>query len=1285
MTYENTNFISGYDLDGDNEMSFHSIVVDSQFMNDIGLSVFTTGQLYQWATNVNENGDFINLRYFNNFKLNLRQCLNDDGNFDKQKFITNAQVPLNAILGNGTQFTECGSTGFTSPGTFSGWRKDDNLFAGEYVPFNNTFMDNPSNNWKITTTGPNGQASYTKDDLFLSQIPAGLDTIISKIIYLNELYATNPNEFNAGGYGNARKAFLDDIKSSKERYVEWKFPTRFFLHLGIDTDQVDQGCFTCENVIWRLYLYDNGVVRDTSRTITIAQPLIVAPKKDATGRTYLHKEDGKVQPLSLTPNPAQSVAAPIGMVWNEYDNSWESGTQQILAMISTNILPATYPTLEKVLTQSTDELARPTNTFIFPTGKAIPISMQNGNPLQWGPDYLKPEPCRGDFNDKVELVVQNSSLKTWVSGEVAMLQKINGVWIPSEIARPSEDPVYDTPVSAKWDFMYLMTNAHHFFRTRTGDTAANLFTYQQYEDAFYKKYYEIPNFPGYTKVANSYFQVTSFDFMGPNIGGLRNNAHALACTHFEIDPTDTPLENNGQYVNGDASAPFFGCIFPDGYNTNGKYDEYNTNNHVQINPRTSSTRESGVFFIKIPKDKKIFENINANIGTANAGGMFINNDSSLKHLPADIALNGSPSGINGCPIKNIEHFSLFDDDNTPNKLKDKIRNYFSSYGNGNWLYRDNNELDSAFDFKPINQYRIQFRPLKLELYANFEHQNIDSANSKYNSNEYGEFGAQCWKIVNDNESPVSLTAYQRNLFNNTNFNFGFNSLLGETILPGSIYKGLGYNISAFTTQPYSNFNPLPPDTAKFSRYWWGNFRKWTLEGPRPAGAVGIIGANCTIVANSKINFSTQNYIGVGSMFNIAEGSFDPILDFLGIPRTPWEPAWGGYGGDNYNALQTTQLFARVFQAWPRHLTIYDPRFFAVHHFNDGVGLCSDTNSNVDLPNPTSPCPEKELYFKGSKVTTIPPSFEIKYPDGYYWVDKTLTSVDMKIPTFYKSDGKSSIVDLRDRVYFDQAMRASETYLWRYFAHWAIDPQRRGKLLPYNLKARTICLPDKNENVKSWVKDESLPAEVSTLDFDIIILDQGKGYKSGDTFTVSGGSGKSVNYILELTEECTDQSGAIKKFIIKSSDYTYGYSTNDFLSIQDVLAARNDKNKITSTSIKIVPLSVRGTGFKGGFIRGIIYDVDFTDQKPKEAGDIQLIKLTPNSPSYFFTGSTKFIDPVSDSVEQSINIVNKSPDGKYDIFLHFHNDISHTAMKDWSNGAGGPLAVENQVTLTITSE
>ncbi len=1262
------NIVSGNDIDGDNSLDYHVIVADHPYMNEIGLGAFTLKELYNWLIVTDKAGNFTNLRYINNTKLNKKDCLENE-EFSVKKFLQQAQPQIDQILGNSADVQK---------ETIYAWRRDAKKQTGEYVKYENIFKNSSVNNWKY--------GDFTYQDLYLDEINQNrsqyidngyyyIDNVISPIVFLNDWFV-----YSAGGQSgelnDAQKEFIRDIKSSKFRFVEWKACVPFFLSLGADiqTNTEDQdGCIKTELVTYRLYLYDQNVNRDTSRTITLATPMFVGPKTDPTGRSYSNKVDGTNTQLSLQNSPTQNVAGNIDLVWDELGNSWESGTRQILATLATNIPSATQQKLEDVQTKSIEDLLKPENSAIFPTGKAIPILMQNANPLQWGPEYLKYENCRESEDiAKNEIVVHNPSLKSWKAGELVLLQRIQSAWIISQIAETQPEELVGVGVS-NWDFMYLMTNAHFYFRGRAADNDAFPFSYNAYEQGFYRKYYNKleQTERDYTKVSNSYFQVTSFDFMGPSIGGLRTY-NGLAATRFGIDASGIPLENNGEYVLGEASAPFFGCVFPDGYTTGDKYELYR-NLPEKITAKQILEKDSdAIFFKDINEGTDVFENKNANTASANANGMFVINDiTALQNLPADIALNASfKNGVKGSPVKNIKYFSKFDTPTNSNNFnfRNQVKTYFSDgHYKGNWLYIGNDEDNSAFDFLPVSN-KIQFRPLKLEVYAAFEHTNRGSADNAYNNGSvYGRFGAESWRIMSDGQCPIgnfsgsTNIVYTRNKNNNLGVSseFNYESLFAEERFaqgnPNN-YRGLGYNISAFNTDNTSNLNPIPPDTSKFPLYWWT--KPWTLSPARGAGAVGIIAASCTVTANSAINLNTDYYLGVGSQFNIAGGLSD---------QTPWDPAWGGYGGDNYFSLQTTQLFARVFQAWPKHLTVYDPRFFAVHHFNDGVELICDTRSEYNPDDPNSSCVNKDLYLNGVKVNNPPDSFTILYPSGYYYVDRAESPVDMRIPTYYQLNAKTSHVAPVGAVVFSK----TQSIGWRKTEEWAIDPQRRGKLLPYVYSKRTVSLEREN-NISCYIQGESLFAPTSAV---IKIFTKGTGYKDTDTFTVSGGDGINENYVLNPI--C--QNDEIVGFNYKSGS-AYDYSPSNFLEQNDVVIIN-----ASTTTVKITPLVVTGKGFNGGFIRGRIYDIPMTDEKPKQAGSVDLIQLTPNSPGYPFLGSPNFIDPLNGEQTNSVKIVNKSSNNKYDIFLHFHNDISYTAMKDWSNGAGGPLGVENHVTLTISPE
>ena len=98
-----------------------------------------------------------------------------------------------------------------------------------------------------------------------------------------------------------------------------------------------------------------------------------------------------------------------------------------------------------------------------------------------------------------------------------------------------------------------------------------------------------------------------------------------------------------------------------------------------------------------------------------------------------------------------------------------------------------------------------------------------------------------------------------------------------------------------------------------------------------------------------ININTKEYININ------------CDSYLGVAH--WRSGGGTYnasfgtktGSLGYNSLNLSTLRARVFHAWPRDLTIYDPRFFAVFHFNPGVGILDDENENPKKMNTRRMC------------------------------------------------------------------------------------------------------------------------------------------------------------------------------------------------------------------------------------------------------------------------------------------------------------------------------------------
>ena len=737
------------------------------------------------------------------------------------------------------------------------------------------------------------------------------------------------------------------------------------------------------------------------------------------------------------------------------------------------------------------------------------------------------------------------------------------------------------------------------------------------------------------------------------------------------------------------------------------------------------------FMRQIGQDVRLFENKNVNLSPGAAGGMFILGNRNVLHLPADIALNSSPSGVNGSTLKPIITLKHLSSMHSSKQLFRSVvdRLFFDSDQKRKGVWMTNQNVDqpfdkyySTFDFAPINPGKITFRPLKLETYASFEFTEyggtppsqsaitpnlVDWWFSPYlgtvpatNKIHRGIFGCRDWKIMSDKQAPISKVAFDRNLNNNfpitqyTSQNppvaTKYNDIYG--------YQGLRYNVdiqkinSRLPERYPASFYPRPI----WSKSWQhgtvdgtpggsgSKFLDWVKSrgiqdpskdwfefgGPsysRPAGAVGIIGAQCTVTAKDAIGINCQSYLGVKSWFN-------SIGEYIASFKDD-----GGYA-----SLNTSTLHARIFHAWPRDLTIYDPRFFSVFHFNPGVGILDDNDENKKY----------DWYNEGEFVEDGGSSNkdEISYPDGWYQVERSECEVDFRIPTSSQVDafGISQSLPIQSIINSDTARKKEHCNLMR---------KRRGRLLPYAYTGLDIGLAAySNSYVQAYAGSNQ---EKFAKDTDFVILSPGSGYSINDRFFVAGGTGKNTVLKPVLGNPTiggnTAVSGIVAFEVISAG---LGYSSEDFLNsytlIRCELPVGANKAIIydqfgdsIEPTIKIIPSgNPRGTGFDGYIVRGKVIELNYLDKKP-----VEIMPATKLNQSIKYPleseGVTEIEPGLKDTILDLSKTIKNSDEtfglqNKYDIFLHFHNDISHTYSYDsFSYGGSTPKPYEQHATITIS--
>lgn len=907
--------------------------------------------------------------------------------------------------------------------------------------------------------------------------------------FIQDKLAIDPivkEDFNWSHEEIAAYEFFTDVNSSKERCISWSQTISIaresiveiqddYLNLKPKKTKISVQ-YEDLSINLRLYFFSSKNKRKTERKVGTKELNIVSPKSNMAGQQYIAKDEGKIYYATTQEDPRSHAGAPVDIKYTEFLNKWESGTPQVIAIMTTDLPAVEKPDLSVFVDGNPkDILHHETGLGVF-QGSAIPLSMDKCNPLQWCPSFSMDERLRlEDDKSKHEVKVYNISDATgFASGDIVILNRIDGVWIPMPFVPGQVAPL--EPFLGQWEFTYLMTNSDYFFKNYDADGVGRTITYKDYEEGLHKIYYDDDNLnQSYYENANvfngqildGFFQTTSWDFMGSGIGGLRDK-NALACTQFGYYPDNEPIGPNEGKESLGISGPFFGCVFPDGYHDSSKINELKSNDKPfdikQTGAVSAVSKEPQIFHKDIPWHQNVFENNNSNTTSSSRGGMFVNN---INQLPADIALNSSPHGIYGRPICSI--CDLKTNINTKGETQRRFGEYFRNirdYLPGeisnkvparySWLYKKPTGIivttdytnDSAFDLKPQNIKKIQFRPLKTETYACYELENKYDVDVR--SEERGEFARRMWDTQNDDKNPISVDAFGRNIINFNPFNIG-----------DSHYTPLFYGSHGLI---YENSVKYPPDKGDNNPdLLWD--RDWIGVGTNNQGnAFGIIGAACNVTFDKKIEFVTDNYIGMQPWFQ---------SNFL-------YPSWGK---GSYNSAHTTNLSVRCFQSWPRDQTIYDARYFAVHHFNDGV--------------------EKQITIVPNETENIEYLNEIK-------VSGLITSVDfleVYNNLFSKVNSNTNIES-------------------------GVNYSRRGKLLPYNYQYKTI-------GIGPFVETITTSSGKLAKDSNIFIKNAGEGYSQTDRFIVSGGNGEGVLLSPVL------QNGHIINFDIIR--HGYNFLKEDFIS------------------------------------------------------------------------------------------------------------------------------------------
>lgn len=770
-------------------------------------------------------------------------------------------------------------------------------------------------------------------------------------------------------------------------------------------------------------------------------------------------------------------------------------------------------------------------------------------------------------------------------------------------------------------------------------------------------------------------------------------------------------------------------------------------------------------------DFENFEETFESVSSHHAPSMFFGetHDSrrDLKQLPADIGTLSSPSGKHGCPIQNIHALDILHGDMHGSGLREAVPNIFKErywlrradlpgVGGDQAKYKD--DLSSAYGFQPKTTSRIMFRPLKVGTYTQFFPNLKASYHNKPRTSNPPDFTRGAWSSeavrqyhfdasVTDptTASPRSQTrelaqlgmemaragavppkVAGKNLLYSTKKGLLLRGdIHAESDSPGNINSDTGLS---------SHFHYPSYNSRVHDKNFWSNetFQRDGADGSdglrnenKGANAFGVIGAVATTSANNQISFSTQNRIGMMCESRRTTGS-----SYL-------NPAWGG-ASTSYDSNRTTELWATVYQAHPRSQTIYDPRYFAVHHFNPFVYTGEKDMSVLEYLVEFQQRVGENIvdvtnYIDSRKVMTDAGGAPVQDAAGFFTIDRKNRTLEYDLiePTRFAPDGAAAITcAVGEKIFKDTVMDSGMNPLSSLHqqSNWNINPVRLGKLLPFRYEIRVLGVPwplgttvDITDGSGPIVYSESLPADdpglvppsvaltAGDLVDHMIIMDRGENYDPGD---IVGNEGMDVRFSVVSVEDYAEGGETIIKGIKELKLYSEGdievTSCSD--SNRKILP-----NKVSGYTLKNI--AAGGSGFSAFFVNAAVVLETRIDHKPKVVGDSRAIRLsaapdgggtqsttnTRNDPMLLFNLSFLGIQTgggsvttnmvggdygiVYNGVESAVTITpeQRSSDRRYDVFFHFHNDITHTWMDpEYGDVFNGNDVDEQHITTQITA-
>lgn len=1121
------------------------------------------------------------------------------------------------------------------------------------------------------------------------------------------------------------ESYIKQIQNSLQKCIKIYVPKKYILQEGKNSNGEDLDNRT---ILIKLYFQkqekrnDQRIMSQRGGGLITDVPRTPAGTQSANRLTNDFQQESESNVGSLIPpvedgvdNPKNAVSAPMRMHWNNTDKVWEAGTTQVLARLLTDIdaAPITNVVPPQAMggLSNSDFFDQDSSLYMggFTTGLAIPLSMHQGNPNKVGPNIIE---CGDKLLEKVRAV--NRSARSFSAGEQVLLNYINGEWLISSIGEATAQDVVSQIID--WSFGKYIADSDSYFKDRgfyfvspelTGQGIyAKSITPDVYEDfsrkmfynsSFYKTKY-IPdrsiNYPildlntdginldlDYFFPSQRYIINTTFDQLPPNMGGFINSnitrqpgAPFLGENRPVIDiinPNDERIDIDRDAL-GSVVFPFWGPVFTRGYKSvkNSFFDE------------EKITGNEGWFF------NRFLGNTPVSIESMDR-----------KNIPAEIT------------SKIIDSVDLFKKSASDLLLTENVNSYRTKYC-----------YPPFYESTPVSKNHVSFMPLYDTMVGHLDIWSVFTTiggDRNYHKDVYRDLFN-----ISFGDSLFGSVFHQRNI--NSLINTGAPSC-GDYLTIDSDTDRIEHanDVMGYWGNPVNQHSPpwIPYDCyvkqkptsipTGSPRYFRGRYYG--------AECVGITSAVATIkkVGGGQINFQTNQYFGLTPQRTV---TVDPGLPIAILPiggglgiggggssvNINSFPQWGS-SSDDVDSFGTTALHVRIFDYWPEEQTLFDPRYFAVLHFNpcgnatevaldsegasthDGdINFVNGTTNSIDKKNPEAfgrfakyerkGLLYQEIYDKyissnlidsyadlymrvqGDDASLFSGLETLSYGDRPRYVDIEETSVDIREPTFDEASlGREQLerrfegwTTVNGGLVSVGKVINSKTSL-RPFTEWRINTIRRGQLLSggdgrgFIYKYNVIGV---NQADYSYVK-------------------RGTGFKVNDEID--------LDYDITLTVREVDSNGAITYFVLAKKTelastlkLTFVFTDGNTTWRLDETEQKNGEgllpSNFTTTSLirtgeeweetqkKCYRVIVPSPGENGEnavieFYSGIVWQRYGQDKPPKEHGYGSLTRLTLPSNA----GQSGPAQGVKDTAIQ----LDSNNSGFYSAFFHFHNDITHT--------------------------